>query len=103
MFLCTGRNPAMLAPVLALGFDGAVAGAGGYVFTGDRVLFDCPMEKEEFETGLRPGQFCADLTRRDPSAYNQNIRKEQSYCFHMPGCKPSARTVLSILSFQRNG
>ena len=33
VFLCTGRNPAMLAPVLALGFDGAVAGAGGYVFT----------------------------------------------------------------------
>ena len=29
VFLCTGRNPAMLAPVLALGFDGAVAGAGG--------------------------------------------------------------------------
>ena len=44
IFLCTGRNPAMLAPVLALGFDGAVAGAGGYVFTSDEVLFDCPME-----------------------------------------------------------
>ena len=53
VFLCTGRNPAMLAPVLALGFDGAVAGAGGYVFAGDRVLFDCPMEKEAFETGMR--------------------------------------------------
>ncbi|MCR5566252.1 MAG: HAD hydrolase family protein [Clostridiales bacterium] len=35
IFLCTGRNPAMLAPVLALGFDGAVPGAGGYVFTSD--------------------------------------------------------------------
>ncbi len=53
VFLCTGRNPAMLAPVLALGFDGAVAGAGGYVFTNDEVLFDCPMEKEDFETGMR--------------------------------------------------
>ena len=53
VFLCTGRNPAMLAPVLALGFDGAVAGAGGYVFAGDRVLFDCPMEQEQFETGMR--------------------------------------------------
>ena len=50
VFLCTGRNPAMLAPVLALGFDGAVAGAGGYVFTKDEVLFDCPMKKEDFET-----------------------------------------------------
>ena len=53
VFLCTGRNPAMLAPVLALGFDGAVAGAGGYVFTNDEVLFDCPMKKEDFETGMR--------------------------------------------------
>ena len=53
VFLCTGRNPAMLAPVLALGFDGAVAGAGGYVFTNDEVLFDCPMEKADFETGMR--------------------------------------------------
>lgn len=53
VFLCTGRNPAMLAPVWALGFDGAVAGAGGYVFTKDKVLFDCPMEKEDFETGMR--------------------------------------------------
>ena len=53
VFLCTGRNPAMLAPVLALGFEGAVAGAGGYVFAGGRVLFDCPMPKEDFETGMR--------------------------------------------------
>ncbi|MBQ9011007.1 MAG: HAD family phosphatase [Clostridia bacterium] len=53
VFLCTGRNPAMLKPVLEQGFDGAVAGAGGYVFTKDRVLFDCPMEKEDFETGMR--------------------------------------------------
>ena len=53
VFLCTGRNPGMMAPVFALGFDGAVAGAGGYVFAGDKVLFDCPMKQEEFETGMR--------------------------------------------------
>ena len=53
IFLCTGRNPAMLAPVLALGFEGAVAAAGGYVFAGDEVLFDCPMPKEDVETGMR--------------------------------------------------
>ena len=53
IFLCTGRNPGMLAPVLALGFEGAVACAGGYVFVGDRVLFDCPMSREQFETGMR--------------------------------------------------
>ena len=53
VFLCTGRNPAMLAPVLALGFEGAVAAAGGYVFMGDKVLFDCPMSPEQLETGMR--------------------------------------------------
>ena len=31
VFLCTGRNPAMLAPVLTLGFEGAVAAAGGEI------------------------------------------------------------------------
>ena len=53
VFLCTGRNPGMLAPVLALGFEGAVAGAGGYVFAGNEVLFDCPMPKDEFDLGMR--------------------------------------------------
>ena len=53
VFLCTGRNPAMLSPVLALGFDGAVASAGGYVFAGDRVLFDCPMTREQLDAGMR--------------------------------------------------
>lgn len=53
VFLCTGRNPAMLSPVLALGFEGAVAGAGGYVFAGDEVLFDCPMPKDQFDLGMR--------------------------------------------------
>ena len=43
VFLCTGRNYAMLAPFLSLGFDGYIASAGGYVVSGDRVLFDCPM------------------------------------------------------------
>ena len=52
VFLCTGRNPDMLSPVLKLGFDGAVACGGGYIFAGDRVLFDCPMEPEQLETGL---------------------------------------------------
>ena len=53
VFLCTGRNRGMLAPVLAYGFEGAVASAGGYVFMGDRVLFDCPMTKEQFDTGMK--------------------------------------------------
>ena len=53
VILCTGRNYAMLRPLLAYGFEGAVAGAGGYIFAGDKVLFDCPMEKEDFETAMR--------------------------------------------------
>ena len=53
IFLCTGRNPGMMAPVLAYGFDGAVAAAGGYVFAGDQVLFDCPMDDGQLQTGLR--------------------------------------------------
>ncbi|MBR3036624.1 MAG: HAD family phosphatase [Lachnospiraceae bacterium] len=53
VFLCTGRNPAMLDPVFRLGFEGAVAGAGGYVFTRDEVLFDCPMPEEEFRLGMK--------------------------------------------------
>ncbi|MBR3129569.1 MAG: HAD hydrolase family protein, partial [Clostridia bacterium] len=48
-----GVSPSMLAPVLALGFEGAVAAAGGYVFMGDKVLFDCPMTPEQLETGMR--------------------------------------------------
>ena len=53
VFLCTGRNPDMLAPVLAYGFDGAVACAGGRVFAGDRVLYDCPMPAEDRDAALR--------------------------------------------------
>ena len=53
VFLCTGRNPDMLAPVLALGFEGAVSTAGGYVFAGDRVLFDCPMPEADRELLMR--------------------------------------------------
>lgn len=53
VFLCTGRNLAMLRPLLRYGFDGAVASAGGYVFLGDRVLFDCPMTVQQRELALR--------------------------------------------------
>ena len=53
VFLCTGRNPDMLRPVLAYGFDGAVATGGGFVFCGDDVLFDCPMPNEHRDLALR--------------------------------------------------
>ena len=53
VFLCSGRNLDMLSPVLTLGFEGAVASAGGYVFVGDRVLYDCPMEKTQQDIAMR--------------------------------------------------
>ena len=54
VFLCTGRNHAMLSPLLDYGcFDGAVASGGGYVFCGENVLYDCPMSEQQKDTALR--------------------------------------------------
>ena len=53
VFLCTGRNPDMLAPVLAYGFEGAVACAGGRVFAGSRVLYDHPMPDPDRDIVLK--------------------------------------------------
>lgn len=47
VFLCTGRNYAMLKPLLRYGFDGVVASAGGYVCCGDQVIYDCPMSERQ--------------------------------------------------------
>lgn len=62
VFLCTGRNLAMLSPLLKYGFDGVVASAGGYVTVGDEVIFDMPMTDEEARTALdslhKEGVFC---------------------------------------------
>ena len=52
VFLCTGRNYDMLSPLLRYGFDGAVASGGGYVFIGDRVIYDCPMTEEQKDRAL---------------------------------------------------
>ena len=53
VFLCSGRNFDMLKPLLRFDFDGAVASGGGYVFAGDRVLYDCPMTEEQKDKALR--------------------------------------------------
>lgn len=45
LFLCTGRNLHMTAPLLEYGcFDGAICSAGGYVLCDGQVLVDLPME-----------------------------------------------------------
>ena len=53
VFLCSGRNYDMLKPLLRFDFDGAVASGGGYVFAGDKVLYDCPMTEEQKDKALR--------------------------------------------------
>ena len=62
VFLCSGRNYDMLAPLLQYGFDGIVASAGGYVMIGDDLIFDCPMTGAQRDTALeslhRHGVFC---------------------------------------------
>lgn len=52
VFLCTGRNMAMLRPLLRYGFDGVVASAGGFVSCSGRTLFDCPMRPEQTRAAL---------------------------------------------------
>ena len=53
VMLCTGRSPGLLQPLMRFGFDGAVACAGGHVFCGDRVIYDCPMTDEQVQHILR--------------------------------------------------
>lgn len=47
VFLCTGRNRGMLAPLLRYSFDGVIGSSGGYVTCGDTVIYDRPMTEKE--------------------------------------------------------
>jgi len=65
VFLCTGRNPDMLKPLLKYQFDGFISCGGGYVAVGekyDKVLYDNPMSDEQREMILQilhhHGVFC---------------------------------------------
>ncbi len=53
VLLCSGRNYAMLSPLLRYGFDGYIASAGGYVVCDGRVLYDCPMTDEQRDRVMR--------------------------------------------------
>lgn len=48
VYLCTGRNMGMLSPLLKYGFDGVVGLGGAYVVCGEEVIYDKPMDKDEF-------------------------------------------------------
>ena len=67
VFLCSGRNYAMLSPLLRYGFDGVVASAGGYITVGDEVVYDHPMTEEQARTALETlhsrGVFCTVETK----------------------------------------
>ena len=65
VFLCTGRNPDMLRPLLRYPFDGFIGCAGGYVAVGENysdILYDHPMTNEERDIALKTlhnqGVFC---------------------------------------------
>ena len=65
VFLCTGRNPDMLRPLLRFQFDGFISCAGGYVVIGenyDNVIYDHPMTDEQRDIALKTlhnqGVFC---------------------------------------------
>ena len=77
VFLCTGRNPAMTAPLCRYGFDGAVNCAGGYVTCGGNVIYDRPMTNAELAdvrdammTGS--GVFCI-MEAKDASFGDQRV------------------------------
>ena len=76
VFLCSGRNYAMLQPLLQYGFDGAVASGGGYVFAGDRVLYDCPMTGEQKDRALklfREGGVLRTIEAKDASYCDEGM------------------------------
>lgn len=47
VFLCSGRNRGMLAPLMKFGFDGGIASCGGFVYAGGDVLYDCPFTEDQ--------------------------------------------------------
>lgn len=76
VFLCTGRNPAMLAPLLKYGFDGMVAAAGGYVTVEEQVIYDHPLSDAQRQLSLdvlhRNGVFCT-IEAKDATYGDENL------------------------------
>ena len=76
VFLCSGRNPGMLAPLLQYGFDGVIACAGGYVTVDDEVIYDMPMTREESDLAVEKlhetGVFCT-VECRDGAFGDENL------------------------------
>ena len=65
VFLCTGRNPDMLRPLLRYQFDGFISCAGGFVAIGEKyddIIYNHPMTNTQRDTALKAlhdnGVFC---------------------------------------------
>ena len=124
VFLCTGRNMDMLSPLMELGFDGAVASSGGYVFANGKVLFDCPMTPEQRDTAMtlmrengvfrtveaRDGSWCDEEDRADfyremsgGSSEMERIHRQIAEALHIrPMTEYDGRPVYKILFMCRN-
>lgn len=89
LFLCTGRNLRMTQPLLDYGFDGAVCSAGGYVFCGDKVLVDLPMEPQ-LAQGVRSAmeRHGVECTLEARDATYGSLKMIERWSFHPPGCRP---------------
>ena len=75
VFLCSGRNYGMIKPLMKFGFDGGIASCGGYVYTGDKVLYDNPMPEEQRDkliSLLRANGASVSLETKDYS-FNDDI------------------------------
>ena len=76
VFLCSGRNPGMLEPLLKYGFDGVISCAGGYVTVGDELIYDMPMTREEMELAVeklhQEGVFCT-IECKDGAFGDENL------------------------------
>lgn len=88
VFLCTGRNYRMTAPLLEIGFDGFVCSAGGYVGCGDEILVDLPLPPQQVE-GLcqvleQNGVECT-LEARDDTFGGQRMLRRFDVLLHKPG------------------
>jgi len=78
VFLCSGRNNAMMEPLYKYGFDGGIASCGGFVFAGNETLYDNPMPEDQknrlitlfkesgvsIELEAKDDSYCDDIARQ---------------------------------------
>ena len=92
VFLCTGRNPDMLKPLLRFGFDGYVGAAGGYVVVDDEVIYDQPMTKEDTDSAPWKVWTAPGAMRTWESSWRDRAKETPR---SSAGGKPSLRTSTS--------